>query len=112
MLIDKLKAARYTWGETCEGWVLVNKPELSVKQEKMPVGTKERLHFHKIATQYFYMLSGSATFYLDNEKHILNAEQGIEVTPYTKHYIANESNSEVEFLVISRPSTNYDRINL
>lgn len=92
--------------------MIVNRPELSVKQELMPSGTREQLHFHKQATQYFYVLSGIASFYLDDEKFILEREQGIRVTPYSKHYIANESELPLELMVISQPSTNYDRINL
>ena len=110
-MIDKTKANHYTWGTNCDSWVMVDTPELSVKQELMPMGTKEQLHSHDKAQQFFFVLKGTATFYLDGNKHTIGEQQGITIAPKTKHYIANENNIELEFLVISQPSTNNDRIN-
>lgn len=108
-IIDKQNAEHYTWGNNCDSWVLANTEGLSVKQEKMPSGAKEQLHFHTQAQQLFYILKGTATFYITNEKTIVNEKQAIQILPNQKHFIANESNEELEFLVISQPSTNKDR---
>jgi hypothetical protein len=43
----------YIWGENCDGWHLLKSDSLSVIQEKMPPGTKESLHFHSKAQQFF-----------------------------------------------------------
>lgn len=48
-IIDKQKAGHYQWGYNCESWVLGDTDGLSVKQENMPGGAKENLHFHKNA---------------------------------------------------------------
>jgi quercetin dioxygenase-like cupin family protein len=109
IVIDKQSAKHYFWGENCESWVLADTEGLSVKQEKMPSKTKEKLHFHTNAQQFFYILKGTATFYLNNEVQILKELKGILIEPKTKHYIANETDDVLDFLVISQPTTNNDR---
>ena len=108
-IIDKLTASHYLWGEKCDSWVLNDTEGLSVKLESMPGGTKEKLHFHTNAQQFFFILKGIATFYSGSEKKIVNQQQGLSILPKTKHYIANETTEKLEFLVISQPSTNKDR---
>jgi mannose-6-phosphate isomerase-like protein (cupin superfamily) len=112
MITNKNKAAHYTWGQNCDSWVLADTQGLSVKQEQMPPGAKEQLHFHKNVQQYFYILKGTATFYCDNKKEIVEANSGILISAGSKHYIANESKQAIEFLVISQPNVGNDRINL
>jgi len=109
MNIDKYTAEHYFWGDNCDSWVLADTEELSVKQESMPSGAKEKLHFHTNAQQFFFILKGTATFYLDNTTEIVNEQKGLLIPPKTKHYIANRTNEQLDFLVISQPSTNNDR---
>jgi mannose-6-phosphate isomerase-like protein (cupin superfamily) len=108
-IIDKQTAEHYLWGDNCDSWILANTDGLSVKQESMPSRTREKLHFHTNAQQFFFILKGSATFYLDNEKRIVTEQKGLLVQPKTKHFIANETNEQLDFLVISQPTTNNDR---
>ncbi len=110
MITNKDNAQHYTWGENCNSWVLADTAGLSVKQESMPPGTKEQLHFHKNAQQYFFILKGVATFHCDNETDTIGAHMGILIAAGTKHFIANETLHELEFLVISQPNTINDRI--
>ncbi len=58
---------------------LLNTDGLSIKQESMP------------------------------RKQEKNRTKGILIQPKTKHYIANETNERLHFLVISQPTTNNDR---
>jgi mannose-6-phosphate isomerase-like protein (cupin superfamily) len=111
-IINKQNASKYTWGDNCLSWILINNDALSIKQELMQIGTKEQLHFHEKASQFFYILKGEATFYLGDEVYLLNPNEGLSVLNNTKHFIANEGNEEIEFLVISQPNANNDRINL
>ena len=110
MKINKSSTNHYEWGKKCEGWHLVNNTELSVIKEMMPPSTTEVEHFHKRARQFFYILKGKANFKLENKEIILLAGDGIEVPPNTIHKISNNSNDQVEFLVISQPSTKEDRV--
>ena len=108
-IIDKRTAEHYLWGDNCDSWVLADTVGLSIKQESMPSGTKEKLHFHTYAQQFFFILKGSATFYLGDNEIIINEQKGILIQPKTKHFIANETTEQLDFLVISQPTTNNDR---
>ncbi|MFT4202853.1 MAG: cupin domain-containing protein [Chitinophagaceae bacterium] len=111
-IIDKNIAEHYIWGDNCDSWVLADTIGLSVKQESMPSGTRENLHFHTNAQQFFFILKGAGTFYLENSKIIVAEHKGILVRPETKHYIANETIEQLDFLVISQPTTNNDRTSI
>lgn len=108
--ISKETAEHYTWGEGCEGWHLVKSAELSVIHERMPAGTAEVRHYHGHARQFFFILSGTASFQLGEQSMTLTAQQGIEVPPTIVHQIRNSSSEPIEFLVISQPSTRGDRV--
>ncbi|MXV50040.1 cupin domain-containing protein [Pedobacter sp. HMF7647] len=109
--ISKENCEHYKWGDNCDGWVLVDTDERSVKQELMPPNANEQFHYHQFATQFFYILKGSAMFYIDGSIQMLNAGQGIEVHPKQKHRISNHSEADLEFILYSHPSTKNDRIN-
>jgi mannose-6-phosphate isomerase-like protein (cupin superfamily) len=111
-IISIKTAGHYQWGDKCDSWVLVETTGLSVKQEKMPAGTREKLHMHSNAQQCFFILKGSATFYVDGTKLSVAEQESLRVEPNSKHYIANETVEELEFLVISQPSTNNDRFTI
>ena len=111
-VINKQTAVHYLWGDNCDSWVLVDTPGLSVKQESMPGLTREKLHVHTKAQQFFFVLKGSATFYLEGSKIIVDEQSGLLIKPDTRHYIANETTEQLDFLVISQPTTNNDRITL
>ncbi|GAA5100222.1 cupin domain-containing protein [Chryseobacterium ginsengisoli] len=109
MIQSKNNSEHYIWGNGCDSWILKDSQNLSIKQEKMPSGTTEKLHFHDHAEQFFYILKGEAVLYINDEKFSLKAGESITILPKSKHYISNESMEDLEFLVISNPSTNNDR---
>lgn len=109
MIKSKNNSEHYIWGNGCDSWILKDTQHLSVKQEIMPSGTAEKLHFHKEAEQFFYILKGEAVFYINEKKLSVKEGESISVMPESKHYISNESEEELEFLVVSAPSTNNDR---
>jgi mannose-6-phosphate isomerase-like protein (cupin superfamily) len=109
-MISKDTAEHYTWGAGCDGWRLVDRAELSVIHERMPPGAAEVRHHHQAARQFFFVLSGTATMEVDGARHSLCAQQGIEIAPGAPHQIRNDSGADVEFLVISQPTTRGDRV--
>jgi len=109
MIQSKNNSEHYIWGNGCDSWILKDSLNLSVKQEMMPPGTAEKLHFHREAEQFFYILKGVAVFYINDEKFSVHTGESISILPKSKHYIANESAGDLEFLVISNPSANNDR---
>jgi mannose-6-phosphate isomerase-like protein (cupin superfamily) len=100
----------YIWGEACDGWNLVDRPELSVKQERMPPHTAEAEHYHRKARQFFFILQGTAVFETAEGRVEVAASQGLEIEPGLKHRIRNESDTDLVFILCSQPSTAGDRI--
>lgn len=110
MKISKQNAEHYIWGDQCDGWHLVKNKELSIIHERMPVQTSEVRHYHNQARQFFFVLSGTATLIMGGERFTLDSQEGIEVPPLIPHQMRNESNGDVEFLVISQPNSRGDRV--
>jgi mannose-6-phosphate isomerase-like protein (cupin superfamily) len=111
-MIDKAKAEHYTWGQDCEGWYLVKGATFTVIQERMPPNTSETRHVHRQSRQFFFILSGMATLDINGEIEQLHPHQGVEMPPQTPHQIMNQTDEDLEFLVISCPPSHGDRINL
>jgi mannose-6-phosphate isomerase-like protein (cupin superfamily) len=99
----------YQWGEGGHGWVFVDTPGLSVKQELMPAHTSETLHYHKQSQQFFFILKGTATFEVDGETTEVQQGSGFHIEAGKKHNISNDTNEDLEFILSSQPSTNGDR---
>lgn len=108
-MISKDTAEHYVWGGDCDGWHLVQGPDLSVIHERMPAGRAEVRHRHERARQFFFVLSGVLTLEVDGAPEDLGAGQGREVPPLAPHQALNRSGAPVEFLVISQPATRGDR---
>jgi mannose-6-phosphate isomerase-like protein (cupin superfamily) len=101
----------YKWGDNCDGWVFVDVNELSVKLELMPGQTAESLHYHKKSQQFFFILKGITTFEVDGEIFLVKENEGFHIPAGKKHRIINNSDSDIEFILSSQPSTNNDRFN-
>ena len=102
----------YTWGEACDGWHFLKTGNLSVIRERMPKDRAEKLHYHEKSEQFFYILSGEATFEVETVKYIVRAGEGISIKPGEKHQVSNNAGSDLEFIVISSPMAHGDRINI
>lgn len=109
-VVSKATATHYVWGGNCDGWHLLQGADLSVIHERMPGGSRERRHYHQRARQFFFVLSGALTMAIGDERHTIGQGQGLAVDPGLPHQALNESGSDVEFLVISAPTTRGDRI--
>lgn len=108
--ISKHNAEHYIWSDNCDGWHLVKNNDLSVIHECMPINTSEVRHYHNYARQFFFILSGTAILEIDGERITLNPQEGMEVPPLIPHQMINESDGDVEFLVISQPNSKGDRV--
>ena len=105
-------AEHYVWGHICAGWHLLKRDDMSVIQERVPAGSTEAMHYHTTARQFFYVLDGQGTMAFQDGTVILEKGQGIEIQPLVKHQFMNQSTVDVNFLVISFPSTRGDRVNI
>jgi mannose-6-phosphate isomerase-like protein (cupin superfamily) len=105
-------AEHYYWGDKCDGWHLLKSDALSVIQERMPPDTSEQLHFHSKAQQLFYILSGEATFEIEDKVILVAANESLHIPQQTQHKISNQGKSDLHFIVISEPKSHGDRVNL
>ncbi len=101
--------SHYKWGNNCDGWNFVVGDDAAIKQELMPAQTAEKLHYHTYATQFFFILKGEATFLIEGETSVVNAQEGIQIKPGQKHKIVNATTQDLEFVLFSYPSTQNDR---
>lgn len=110
-IIKKTKenSTHYHWGEACSGWHMVQSESLSVIEELMPPKTQEKKHYHEHAQQFFRILRGTATFEIEQTVIDVSSGEGIHIPPGTKHRIRNDQLENLEFLVISAPTTRGDR---
>ncbi len=102
-------APHYLWGAGCDGWRLLDAPDLSVIEERMPPGAREVAHLHQSANQLFYVLEGRLTLVLSGTERPLGPGDALNVPPTVAHQARNDSAQPVRFLVISAPSTRHDR---
>lgn len=109
MKIHKEQAEHYIWGDSCDGWFLERDTDRTIIQERMPAGTSEIKHVHDRAKQFFFILKGEAVMWADGQEMTLTMQEGCTILPGVPHQIRNESRKDVEFLVISTPSTAGDR---
>ena len=109
-VVAKQNAEHYIWGESCDGWRLLNREDLSVIQERVPPGQAEVMHYHERARQLFFILRGTAVMQFETHAVILRTGDSLEIPPGTRHQFKNESAEDVEFLVVSAPTTRGDRI--
>ncbi|WP_299838407.1 cupin domain-containing protein [uncultured Tenacibaculum sp.] len=107
----KENSEHYYWGDQCSGWHLVKSNDLSIIEELMPPNTKEQKHHHKKAQQFFRVLKGIATFEIENSIITVESGEGIHIPANVKHRILNQQNENLEFIVISQPTTRGDRFN-
>ncbi len=109
-MVDRRTSQHYAWGNGCDGWHLVQTPDLSVIEERMPPGTSEVRHYHEKANQFFYVLRGSLSIEVGGSELVLNPGQGVHITAGEPHQVHNQSNVDAEFLVVSNPPSHGDRV--
>jgi uncharacterized cupin superfamily protein len=105
-------AEHYTWGDLsnpCDGWYLLQTPELSVIEERMPPGASEQRHLHKKSRQFFYVLWGEFTMECGGLEYTLRAGEAIEIAPGLAHKAINRSQADTRILVTSQPPSHEDR---
>jgi len=112
-MIHNVKTAEhYHWGQVCDGWRLLERPDLSVIQERIPPGAGEVLHYHSRARQVFFVLDGQLQIQLGDHLFRLSTGDSLEVSPGEPHRVRNVGHVDAAFLVVSTPTTQGDRINV
>ena len=111
--VSKYQALQhYRWGLDCEAWNLLDQPSLGIKQERMPPGSAEQLHYHEMAQQFFYILKGEALFEIDENLVTVREGEGLHIKAGENHRLRNPGTEDLEFIICSQPTIGNDRINL
>ena len=111
-LISTTSAEHYSWGEGCDGWFLLKAAGMHVIEERMPVGTAEKRHYHERAEQLFYVLKGELTMRFAGRSLVVREREAVRVSSGEVHQALNEGLAAVEFLVVSCPPSHGDRSNV
>lgn len=111
-LVQPSDEARYSWGDGCDGWPLLQSTGLGVIVERVPGGASEVAHHHVRAEQFFYVLEGVAALEFPDATLHLEPGQGVHVPAGIVHRLFNPTQHAVKFLVISSPPTAGDRVNV
>ena len=109
MKVNRETAPHYNWKEVCDGWHLADEPPVSIIEERMPPDTREDMHCHDQARQFFYVLSGRAVLRLETGEETLEPGDGLFVQPGQWHQMVNPFPEDVRFLVFSTPMAHGDR---
>ncbi len=109
-VVDDSNVEHYVWGGVNDGWRYVNRDDLSVIHERMSPGAKEVRHFHRKARQFFHVLSGTFSMELDGTVYEILPGQGLEIPPGAPHQAMNLSEDDVNFIVVSVPTSSGDRV--
>jgi mannose-6-phosphate isomerase-like protein (cupin superfamily) len=68
------------------------------------------LHYHQFAQQFFFILSGTATFIVNGKFFTILPESGRHILPGQLHQIINQTNTDLLFTVTSQPTSRGDRV--
>lgn len=109
---NRQTSEHYVWGAQCDGWRLLDRPDLEVTLERMPPGTAEIPHVHRRARQLFFVLNGRLRVDGPTGPLDVPAESALEVPPGQVHAVQNPEDADATFLVVSAPSTQADRIDV
>ena len=103
------KDTHYPWGEGCDGWRLVEHPQLSLREERLPPGSAEIAHRHHHAHQIFYVLAGTLTVHLPDRTITALPGDAVDVPPGLAHLVENPGPDDLRLLLFSAPDTAGDR---
>lgn len=88
------------WGAIGQTWRLVSTPQFVVTQKNIVPHASETHQTPSHVTYFFYVLSGTVTFFIDDEKRIIKPHQGIYILPLTTYRIHNESKYTISLLAL------------
>ncbi len=111
-IVNSKNAEHYKWGNNSDGWHLLKSNGLSVIEENVPSGEKEKRHYHNHSQQFFYILSGVADLEIEGHIFTVKAGSGIHVPALAAHQLMNNGNKNLRFLVISQPLSHGDRVDV
>lgn len=106
----KHNKVEYDWGHMI--WLLDGEqksaPALSTAKMIMHPKTISQKHFHANCHEFIVVNTGEVELIADDQSTILKAEDTYLIHPNTTHYLINNSNKNVDMMIIySAASRNY-----
>jgi mannose-6-phosphate isomerase-like protein (cupin superfamily) len=75
--------------------------EIGISYQKLNGrGPKKGRYLNKVCHEIYFIISGTAKFYINDQAHQVEAKDSIVVEPNVAHYIKT---SKLEYLTITRP---------
>jgi mannose-6-phosphate isomerase-like protein (cupin superfamily) len=111
-VISKRTVPTQKWRVVCDGWTLFDDPHLHVIQERMPPNTHELRHIHDQVRQLYFVLEGEATVEVDDRTEVVPQGEALAITAGAAHRMMNNSDRDLEFLVVSSSPPRADRRDL
>lgn len=108
-VINRDNAEHYKWGKNCDAWHMLRTRRLSIVEERVPPGDSETPHYHRYATQLFYLLQGRVRFSLATETVNMSPGDSVHVMPGVVHQLENTGDTDAVLLVVSSPESHSDR---
>ena len=69
----------------------------------IPAGCSSSPHYHPVAEETYYILSGEGRMVVDGEELRLVPGDALLIQPPEKHQIFNDSDGELEFIAVCAP---------
>jgi len=76
----------------------------SLAKVTLPPGKKSVPHYHKISTESYIILSGTAALHIDQQQATLEPGEAVLMSPHELHQISNLTNSDVVFIAVCVPA--------
>lgn len=76
----------------------------SLAQIVIPPGKASLKHYHPVAEESYYILSGTARMELDGEIAVLGPGDGVIILPHQVHRIANAGEGDLILLAVCVPA--------
>lgn len=111
-VISLQSTEQYQWGQSGIGWFLKKSEDITIVEERIAPGVREVRHYHEVAWQFFYILEGSAVIEVDGQEYMLGRYDGIEIDAGEIHQLCNRGTEYVRFLLVSRPNSFNDRVEM
>ena len=70
----------------------------------IPAGRSSRLHYHPIAEETYYILSGEGRMLVDDKELKLLPGDALLIHTLEKHQIFNDSDLDLEFIAVCAPA--------
>lgn len=70
----------------------------------IPPGCTSRPHYHPVAEETYYILSGRSRMLIDGKEYELSPGDAILIRQNETHQVINDSDSDLEFITVCAPA--------